>query len=639
MTYLKSDDTPDIHENLPKRLDWMEDGIVNAGSAKTNDDTVYVAAPTGVAATDNAAIAAAIAACPTGGVVQLQHGSYAGIDAVTTSNIAIAKKVTIRGRGGADALWANYGTRITVDHATASCFSVSAHGVHFENLAIQNIHATAPTAGAGIETVSGGGNSTHYGPDLSIRGFYYNIDHQAGAEWFMDPSCFMYDFVYCGLRIQNVDSVDGGDMTVSGMFVAGPTNNATAAIQWLSGGGFKGYSIKTNVRGSATLTAGIDIELQDGVATSDFLLVNSSIENSKYGVLCEHKGPSNTGTFAHIVITGCQFFTNVTSATGIAIAPAVTGKLSRVYVGGNVLYNTGAGTSWGVEFQNIDVATHGPNVYARWTTSFKDNGGNTNIINMESAAASPLTTKGDLWGFGTVDSRLGVGTNGKILIADSAQTLGVGYSTTDLDAATHKILNVVDPVSAQDAATKNYVDTHGTGGTVDGIGTVTLVAGSNVTITDNSPTAGHITIASTGGGSGGVTEYDYVQITSPVTITGTTDATATAVIDGNAVTYDGSTRIKLEFFALGASITSAQELVVVVYDGATDLGRLAVLVNDSATATHDEGPLYGAMFLTPSAGAHTFHVKAWKTGGTVSIYAGAGGAGVNLPAWYRITKA
>ena len=134
-------------------------------------------------------------------------------------------------------------------------------------------------------------------------------------------------------------------------------------------------------------------------------------------------------------------------------------------------------------------------------------------------------------------------------------------------------------------------------------------------------------------------EYDYVQITSSVTITGTTDATATAVIDGNAVTYDGSTRIKLEFFALGASITSAQELLVVVYDGATDLGKLAVLVNDSATATHDEGPLYGAMFLTPSAGAHTFHVKAWKTGGTISIYAGAGGAGAVLPTWYRITQA
>ncbi len=30
---------------------------------------------------------------------------------------------------------------------------------------------------------------------------------------------------------------------------------------------------------------------------------------------------------------------------------------------------------------------------------------------------------------------------------------------TNLDAQTHKVINVVDPTAAQDAATKNYVDT------------------------------------------------------------------------------------------------------------------------------------------------------------------------------------
>jgi hypothetical protein len=42
--------------------------------------------------------------------------------------------------------------------------------------------------------------------------------------------------------------------------------------------------------------------------------------------------------------------------------------------------------------------------------------------------ASPLTTKGDLYGFSTVNARLPVGTDGFVLTADSTQTLGVKWA-------------------------------------------------------------------------------------------------------------------------------------------------------------------------------------------------------------------
>jgi hypothetical protein len=42
--------------------------------------------------------------------------------------------------------------------------------------------------------------------------------------------------------------------------------------------------------------------------------------------------------------------------------------------------------------------------------------------------ASPLTTKGDLYTFSTVDARLGVGANGTVLTADSAETTGLKWA-------------------------------------------------------------------------------------------------------------------------------------------------------------------------------------------------------------------
>jgi len=46
-----------------------------------------------------------------------------------------------------------------------------------------------------------------------------------------------------------------------------------------------------------------------------------------------------------------------------------------------------------------------------------------------SGGASPLTTKGDIFGFSTVDDRIPIGTNGQRLTADSAEALGLKWET------------------------------------------------------------------------------------------------------------------------------------------------------------------------------------------------------------------
>jgi hypothetical protein len=84
-------------------------------------------------------------------------------------------------------------------------------------------------------------------------------------------------------------------------------------------------------------------------------------------------------------------------------------------------------------------------------------------LSVPTGLASPLTTKGDLWGFSSTNARIPVGSNTQVLIADSTQTLGVKWGTATSTSAigttvtsgtTGSILFIGSgPVLAQDNAT------------------------------------------------------------------------------------------------------------------------------------------------------------------------------------------
>jgi len=72
--------------------------------------------------------------------------------------------------------------------------------------------------------------------------------------------------------------------------------------------------------------------------------------------------------------------------------------------------------------------------------------------------SSPLTTKGDLYTYSTADARLGVGTNGHVLTADSAEATGLKWAAA---GGGGKVLQVVSATLANDASSSStsYADT------------------------------------------------------------------------------------------------------------------------------------------------------------------------------------
>lgn len=134
-------------------------------------------------------------------------------------------------------------------------------------------------------------------------------------------------------------------------------------------------------------------------------------------------------------------------------------------------------------------------------------------------------------------------------------------------------------------------------------------------------------------------EYDYAELTGAVSIVATTEAGATTVLTGNAVVYNGSTIVMIEFYTPLITWAPNDNTRFALYDGAASIGEISRFTFAAATPSVQSPGLFRRR-LTPSAASHTYSIRAWRAGaGASNVNGGAGGSGALVPAFIRITRA
>jgi hypothetical protein len=136
-------------------------------------------------------------------------------------------------------------------------------------------------------------------------------------------------------------------------------------------------------------------------------------------------------------------------------------------------------------------------------------------------------------------------------------------------------------------------------------------------------------------GAKGNRELAYATYTATLAVSATTEAGANAVVTTPAYTYDGATRVKVEFDAPRYVINGATAAVVVMFRDTTAIGWCFYHEVTAASSIKMNGEIYD----TPAAGSHTYTAKIFQGASTGSLIAGVGGPGNNKPATLRVERA
>ena len=131
-------------------------------------------------------------------------------------------------------------------------------------------------------------------------------------------------------------------------------------------------------------------------------------------------------------------------------------------------------------------------------------------------------------------------------------------------------------------------------------------------------------------------EVAYAELTSPVSITASTEATAQTVVSAGAITFEAVPHLIIIQAYGNPPAVAGGNLVFNLYDGSTESGRLGTITAPTAATVRSH--FRWERRITPTAASHTYSWRAWVSTGTGTVSAGAGGAGQDPAGYIRIVR-